>query len=68
VLSYGLAAKEDNGFSLPQTYKERFPKDSAILLTTPCFNLFITGYLSYYADVLGMPHSSSYWCPWYLLS
>jgi hypothetical protein len=34
----------------------------------PPLSLFITGDLSYYADVLRMPNSSSYWCPWCLLS
>ena len=68
VLTYGLSAQEDNGFSLCQSYEERYPQDSVILLTIPHFNLFITGDLAYYADVLGMPNSSSYWCPWCLLS
>jgi hypothetical protein len=68
VLTYGLSAQEDNGFSLRQSYEERYPQDSVILLTIPHFNLFITGDLAYYADVLGMPNSSSYWCPWCLLS
>jgi hypothetical protein len=46
----------------------RFPAGSKIILIMPPFSLFITGDLSYYADVLGMPNSSSYWCPWCLLS
>jgi hypothetical protein len=28
----------------------------------------MTGDLGFYADVPGMPNSSSYWCPWCLLS
>jgi hypothetical protein len=40
---------------------------SEIVLTLPKFSLFITGDLSFYADVLGMPNSSSYWCPWCLV-
>lgn len=69
ALTYVVAAAGDsNGFSLHQTYEERFPRNSKIVLTIPCFNLFITGDLSFYADVLGMPNSSSYWCPWCLLS
>jgi hypothetical protein len=43
-------------------------KASIVLLTIPLFSIFITGDLSFYADVLGMPSSSSYWCPWCLLS
>jgi hypothetical protein len=46
----------------------RFPAGSKIILIMPPFSLFITGDLSYYADMLGMPSSSSYWCPWCLLS
>jgi hypothetical protein len=30
--------------------------------------LFLTGDLSYYADILGMPNSCSHWCPFCLLS
>jgi hypothetical protein len=67
MLSYCLTATEENGFSLRQSYEERFPKDSVKILTISYLNLFITGDLSYYADVLSMPNSSSYWCPWCFL-
>ena len=50
------------------SYEETFEAKSTIMLTFPKFELFITGDLSYYADVLGMPNSSSYWCPWCLVS
>jgi hypothetical protein len=46
----------------------KLPMGSEIILTIPSFNIFITGDLSYYADVLGMPASTSYWCPFCLLS
>jgi hypothetical protein len=46
----------------------KLPMGSEIILTIPSFNIFITGDLSYYADVLGMPTSTSYWCPFCLLS
>jgi hypothetical protein len=42
----------------------RFPVASEIM---PPFIKFITGDLSFYADVLGMPNSCSHWCPWCLL-
>jgi hypothetical protein len=45
-----------------------FPAGLHIILILPLFELFITGDLSFYADVLGMPNISSYWCPWCLLS
>jgi hypothetical protein len=48
--------------------EERFHNGSKILLTIPSFSIFITGDLPFYADVLGMPSSSIYWCPWCLLS
>ncbi len=47
------------GFSLRHRDKETFHEDAEILLTIPSFSLFITGDLSFYADVLGMPNSSS---------
>jgi len=49
-------------------HTETFDEDSTMLLTIPSFSLFITGDLSFYADFLGMHSSSSYWCPWCLLS
>jgi hypothetical protein len=45
-----------------------FPEGLKILLIMPPFDLFVTGDLSFYADVLLMPSSSSYWCPWWFLS
>jgi hypothetical protein len=29
-----------------------------------CFKIYITGYLAFYAMVLGKPESSNYWCTW----
>jgi hypothetical protein len=49
-------------------HTETFDEDSTMLLTIPSFSLFITGDLPFYADFLGMRSSSSYWCPWCLLS
>jgi hypothetical protein len=45
-----------------------FPAGSEIIFVMPPFTIFITGDLSYYADVLGMLNSTSYRCPWCLLS
>jgi hypothetical protein len=67
-LTYALSSNEENGFSMKHCHKERFEKGSMLLLTIPSFQIFMTGDLSFYADVLGMPSSSSYWCPWCLLS
>jgi hypothetical protein len=39
------------------------PDGSKLFLIIPSFALFITGDLSYYAGALGMPSSTSYWCP-----
>ena len=68
ILSYSLSVEGQTGFSITQIHEERLPDDSKIVLTIPKFNLFVTGDLAYYADMLGMPNSSSYWCPWCLLS
>jgi hypothetical protein len=68
ILLYTLYGEGQTGFSITQIHKERLPEDSKIVLTIPKFNLFIMGDLAYYADMLGMPSSSSYWCPWCLLS
>jgi hypothetical protein len=43
-------------------------KRSEIVLTIKNFSIFITSNLAFYANVLGMPNLSSYWCPWFLLS
>jgi hypothetical protein len=61
ILSYSLSVEGQTGFSITQIHEERLPEDSKIVLTIPKFNLFITGDLAYYADMLGMPNSSSYW-------
>jgi hypothetical protein len=57
-----------SGFMMTQHDETRFPASCKVIFTTPPFSLFITGDLSYYANVLGMPNSTSYWCPWCLLS
>ncbi len=49
-------------------HDEKLKEGSAIIIIIPHFDLYVTGNLAYYADVLGMPKSSSYWCPWCLLS
>ncbi len=53
---------------MAQRDKTRFPAGSEIIFVTLPFTIFITGNLSYYADVLGMPNSTSYWCSWCLIS
>ncbi len=55
-------------FTMTRQDQTQFPAGSEIIFVTPAFTIFITGDLSYYADVLGMPNSTSYWCPWCLLS
>jgi len=57
-----------SSFTMDHCDETRFPEGSKIVLIMPSFEVFITGDLSFYADVLGMPNSSSYWCPWCLLS
>ncbi len=69
MLTYNLQSKDPNGFSLKYNHHdEKIAKGSKIILIIPHFDLYITGDLSFYADILGMPKSSSYWCPWCLLS
>jgi len=68
TLSYNLQADHGNGFSMKYNHSKTLKKGSSIVLIIPHFDLYVTGDLSYYADVLGMPNSSSYWCPWCLLS
>jgi hypothetical protein len=68
ALTYYLQTATENGFSVKYSHESNLQKGSVIILSIPHFNLYITGDLSYYADVLGMPNSSSYWCPWCLLS
>ncbi len=57
-----------SSFTIMHCDETSFAAGSEIILSLPPFALFITGDLSFYADVLGMPNSSSYWCPWCLLS
>jgi len=57
-----------SSFTMMYCDETSFPAEAHIILILPPFELFITGDLSFYADVLGMPNSSSYWCPWCLLS
>ncbi len=68
VLTYNLQSKDPNGFSTKYNHDEKIVKASKIILIIPHFDLDITGDLSFYADILGMPKSSSYWCLWCLLS
>jgi predicted RNA binding protein with dsRBD fold (UPF0201 family) len=69
LLTYSLSTGDHtNGFCMRHTDDIKLPMGSEIILTIPSFNIFITGDLSYYADVLGMPASTSYWCPFCLLS
>jgi hypothetical protein len=49
-------------------HDEKLEKGSSIILIILHFDIYIMGDLSFYADVLGMPKSSSYRCPWCLLS
>jgi len=68
LLTYFLSSNAENGFSMKHIHTETFEGNSTILLTIPTFSIYITGDLAFYGDVLGMPNSSSYWCPWCLLS
>jgi hypothetical protein len=47
-------------FMMTQHDETRFPASSKVIFITLPFSLFITGDLSYYADVLGMPNSTSH--------
>jgi len=67
-LTYSLQSSETSGFSMRYSHEEPLKEGLSIVLIIPHFNLYVTGDLSYYADVLGMPKSSNYWCPWCLLS
>jgi hypothetical protein len=44
------------------------PVRMTVTFITPPFAIFMTGGLSDYAADLGIPNSTSYWCPWCLLS
>jgi len=65
-LTFSVCSGEENTFSMQHVGEEKFEKGSEIICTIPSFKIFVTGDLAFYADVLGMPHSSSYWCPWCL--
>jgi hypothetical protein len=65
ILTYQVSG---GSFTMTQFDETRFPAGSEIALIKPPFNIFIMGDLSYYAYVLGMPNSTSHWCPWCLLS
>jgi hypothetical protein len=67
-LTYNLHTDEVGGFSMKYSHEETLKKGAKIALIFPHFNLYVTGDLSFYANVLGVPKSSSYWCPWCLLS
>ena len=43
-------------------------QNAVIVLDIPCFNIYMTGDLAFYADVLGKPNSSTYWCHLCMLS
>ena len=67
-LTYMISSRNENGFSMKHFDEEQFAIGSEIVLTIREFSIIITGDLAFYANVLGMPSSSSYWCPWCLLS
>jgi hypothetical protein len=56
------------GFSMKHSIEENLPRGEAIIFIILSFDLFVKSDLSYYAEVLGMPASTSYWCPFCLLS
>jgi hypothetical protein len=70
LLTYTLSytVNGDGGFSMKHSIEDNLLGGSAILFVIQSFDLFVTGDLSYYADVLGMLGSTSYWCPCCLLS
>jgi hypothetical protein len=68
VLTYFITGGEENTFTLKNVADETFEEGSKIICIVPSFEIFVTGDLAFYADVLGMPNSSSYWCPWCLSS
>lgn len=67
-IEYSLYNGDENGFMMSHSNEQSFDAESMITLIFPSFSLFITGDLSFYADMLGMPNSSSHWCPWCLIS
>jgi hypothetical protein len=58
----------NGGFSIKHSIEEKHSCGSAILLIAQSFDLFVTGDMSYCANVLVMPASTSYLCPFCLLS
>jgi hypothetical protein len=62
-----ISSQIENGFSMKHLDEEQCEIESETVLTIKEFSIFITGDLAFYADVLGMPSSSSYRCPWCLL-
>jgi hypothetical protein len=65
VLTYAMQMES---FSTRCVHEEKLPVTSLIILIIPKFDLFVMGDLNFYADVLGIPNSCSYWCPFCLLS
>jgi hypothetical protein len=63
-----ILSQNEKGFGMKDIDEEQFEIGSEIALTIKNFSFFITGDLAFYANVLGMPSFSSYWCPWCLLS
>jgi hypothetical protein len=68
VLPYSVTSREEIAFTLKNVADETFEEGSKIMCIIPSFKVFVTGDLAFYADVLGMPNSTSYWCPWCLSS
>jgi hypothetical protein len=68
VLTYFITGGEENTFTLKNVADETFEEGSKIICIVPSFEVFVTGDLAFYANELGMPNSSSYWCPWCLSS
>jgi len=60
ALTYFLQTATENGFSVRYAHKNNLRKDSVIILIIPHFNLYSTGDLTYYCNVLGMPNSVAF--------
>lgn len=54
-----LHAANNSGDMIKYVHDEKLDKESL-----QSFDVITMGKLSYYVDVLAMPKSSSYWCPW----
>jgi hypothetical protein len=63
-----IYALQSEHFSITWFYEERLPANASILFIILEFKWFLTGDLNYYANILGMPNSCSYWCPFCLVS